>query len=41
MPLLGLRHQLPSGIDIEVASLADWNIYNDIFVDGEYDRAIN
>lgn len=32
---------LPSGILIRVLSYTDWMIYNDIFVDGEYDEAIN
>lgn len=32
---------LPSGILVRVLSYSDWIIYNDIFVDGEYDRAIH
>jgi FkbM family methyltransferase len=32
---------LPSGIVVRVLSYSDWIIYNDIFVDGEYDRAID
>ena len=37
---LNLTHTLPSGARIHVESYADWTIYNDIFVDGEYDPAI-
>jgi FkbM family methyltransferase len=37
---LNLKWTLKSGISISVASLADWVIYNDIFVDGEYDIPI-
>lgn len=32
---------LPSGILVRVLSYSDWLIYNDIFVDGEYDRPIH
>lgn len=32
---------LPSGIVIRVLSYSDWMIYNDIFVDGEYDEPVN
>src|SRR4051812_29275876 len=32
--------QLRSGIVIRVLNYNDWMIYNDIFVDGEYDPAI-
>lgn len=32
---------LRSGIVVRVLSYSDWMIYNDIFVDGEYDDAIN
>lgn len=32
---------LRSGITIRVLNYNDWIIYNDIFVDGEYDRAID
>ena len=31
---------LPSGLKITIASWAEWVIYNDIFVDGEYDIPI-
>lgn len=31
---------LRSGLNVRVASKSDWVIYNDIFVDGEYDPAI-
>ena len=34
---LNLKHSLESGIDIVISNNADWIIYNDIFVDGEYD----
>lgn len=37
---LRLSHTLPGGIQIELSSFADWAIYNDIFVDGEYDVPI-
>ncbi len=39
--LMHLQYQLPSGIRAQIASYSDWCIYNDIFVAGEYDRAIN
>lgn len=38
--LPNLRRRLPSGLDVRVESPSDWVIYNDIFVDGEYDDAI-
>jgi FkbM family methyltransferase len=37
---LNLSWPLASGITIEIASPADWEAYNEIFVDGEYDPAI-
>jgi FkbM family methyltransferase len=37
---LNLRHKLASGILLEINSPADWEVYNEIFVEGEYDRAI-
>ena len=37
---LNLKWKLKSGIKISVASSADWVLYNDIFVDGEYDVPI-
>lgn len=37
---LCLSHTLPTGIRVEITSMADWAIYNDIFVSGEYDLAI-
>lgn len=37
---LRLCHQLKSGLNIEVKSRAEWSIYNEIFVSGEYDLAI-
>ena len=39
--LMHLQYQLPSGIRAQIASYSDWCIYNDIFVAGEYDRAIH
>ena len=38
--LLELEHTLPSGLSVKVASKGEWWIYNDIFVDGEYDVPI-
>lgn len=38
--MLKLEHSLPTGINICIESLADWAIYNDIFVSIEYDIAI-
>lgn len=35
-----LTWELKSGIKVKVLSLGDWAIYNDIFVEGEYDSAI-
>jgi FkbM family methyltransferase len=35
-----LNWKLPSGLNISITSLADWTIYNEIFVNGEYDPAI-
>ncbi|HAG81038.1 MAG TPA: hypothetical protein DCL61_07665, partial [Cyanobacteria bacterium UBA12227] len=37
---LNLQWQLKSGINIKVATYAEWVIYNDIFVDGEYDLSL-
>lgn len=37
---LALKYSLPSGVKIEVKSIGDWYIYNEIFVGGEYDLAI-
>ena len=39
--LMHLQYRLPSGLHIHIASYSDWCIYNDIFVAGEYDRAID
>jgi FkbM family methyltransferase len=39
--LPNLRRELPSGLVATVASPSDWLLYNDIFVDGEYDPAID
>jgi FkbM family methyltransferase len=38
--LPNLRRRLPSGLELTVESPADWTLYNDIFVDGEYDESI-
>jgi FkbM family methyltransferase len=38
---LQLKRVLCSGIEIEIRSFADWCVYNDIFVEGEYDPAID
>jgi hypothetical protein len=38
--LLNLEHTLDSGITLKVASKGEWWIYNDIFVNGEYDVPI-
>jgi FkbM family methyltransferase len=35
-----LDYRLPSGIRLKIASYSDWCIYNDIFIIGEYDEAI-
>lgn len=32
---------LPSGIRISIESMADWSVYNEVFVDGSYDEAIS
>jgi FkbM family methyltransferase len=37
---LKLSHTLPTGITVQIKSFADWGIYNDVFVDGEYDIPI-
>jgi FkbM family methyltransferase len=37
---LGLEHKLQSGLIVKVASKGEWWVYNDIFVDGEYDLPI-
>jgi FkbM family methyltransferase len=38
--LLDLQHTLDSGLTVKVASKGEWWIYNDIFVNGEYDVPI-
>lgn len=35
-----LKFTLVSGVHVEVLSHVDWCLYNDIFVDGEYDKPI-
>lgn len=37
---LDLRWPLPSGIELEVACKSDWYIYNEVFVDLDYDAPI-
>ena len=37
---VNLRWHLGSGVHIEVLSPTDWSLYNDIFVEAEYDGAI-
>lgn len=39
--LPNLRRTLRSGLELTVASPADWVLYNDIFVENEYDPAID
>jgi FkbM family methyltransferase len=39
--LMHLHYRLPSGIEVRITSFSDWCIYNDIFVAGEYDDAID
>jgi FkbM family methyltransferase len=36
-----LEHTLPSGLRIQVNSFSDWVVYNEVFVDGEYDPVID
>lgn len=36
-----LEHTLPSGLRVRITSPSDWYVYNEIFVDGEYDQAID
>jgi FkbM family methyltransferase len=36
-----LRHTLPSGLRVEIKSFSDWVVYNEVFVDGEYDPVID
>jgi FkbM family methyltransferase len=38
---LDLSWELPSNISVRIDSVAEWVIYNDIFVNGEYDRPID
>jgi FkbM family methyltransferase len=35
-----LRHTLRCGASVSIVTPSDWAVYNEIFVDGEYDRAI-
>jgi FkbM family methyltransferase len=36
-----LRHTLTCGVRVSITSSSDWAVYNEVFVDGEYDRAIH
>ncbi len=36
-----LQHTLASGLRVEVGSFSDWVVYNEVFVDGEYDPVID
>jgi FkbM family methyltransferase len=36
-----LQHTLQSGLCVEIASFSDWVVYNEVFVDGEYDPVID
>jgi hypothetical protein len=38
---LDLEHTLQSGLTVKVASKGEWWTYNDIFIDGEYDKPIH
>ena len=35
-----LSHTLTCDVRVSIASASDWAVYNEVFVDGEYDRAI-
>jgi FkbM family methyltransferase len=35
-----LSYELSSGLSVELTSASDWAVYNEVFVEGEYDRAI-
>jgi len=37
---LRLQWVFPSGIDIRIANYGEWIVYNEVFVAGEYDRAL-
>lgn len=36
-----LQHTLPSGLRVDITSFSDWVVYNEVFVDGEYDEVID
>lgn len=38
---LSLTHRLKSGVRVEIKNMADWVLFNDIFVDGEYDAPLD
>jgi FkbM family methyltransferase len=37
---LNLDWELPSGLRVHLSAYGDWIVYNEIFVSGEYDRAV-
>jgi FkbM family methyltransferase len=36
-----LNHTLTCGVRVAITNASDWAVYNEVFVDGEYDRAIH
>ena len=36
----GLTHTLRCGLRAHISTRSEWNVYNEVFVDGEYDEAI-
>ncbi len=38
---MGLSWKLKSGYTVDISSYSDWCVYNDLFVNGEYDLAIH
>lgn len=41
MSRMRLDWRMPSGIPLQIRSYGDWCIYNEVFVNGEYDEAIS
>jgi FkbM family methyltransferase len=39
-PSRRLEHTLPSGVPVTIGNPSDWFVYNEVFVDGEYDDVI-
>jgi FkbM family methyltransferase len=35
-----IAHALPSGLSVRIANASEWHVYNEVFVDGEYDQPI-